>query len=198
MFCVRRLGGAPGARDAMRSCALPARSAHTPDASGRTRSSAHFREVTPRDQPPLTERPSLLDTLPVWPILRLPHRHGPLCSDYVSREPQQGRQRVSKASHARDVSFLSLSPRCRRRVPGVPSFDLATVLPLHPNRRTHPLRTRLRDSLLAHVHSGPGFYWLVRCPDQLELALSSRRYRRSVCRPGNSLCTALAVPKATL
>lgn len=127
---------------AIRSCARPARSAHTSDASGRTRSSEHFREVTPRVLPPLTERPSLLVTLPVWPILRLPHRHGPFRSDYVSREPQQGRQRVSKASHARDVSFLSLSPRCRRRVPGVPSFDLATVLPLHPNRRTSPTADR--------------------------------------------------------
>lgn len=171
---------------------------HTPlTRPGAPRSSGHFREVTPHVPPPLTERPSLLVTLPVWPILRLPHRHGPLRSDYVSREPQQTRQRVSKASHPRD-SFQSLSPRCRRRVPGVPYFDLATVLPLHPNRRTHPLRTGLRDNLLAHVHIGPGFYWLVRCPDQLELALSSRRYRCSVCRLGNSQCTALAVPKATL
>lgn len=77
VFCVRRLEAFLELGGAMRSWARPARSAHTSDASGRTRSSGHFREVTPRVPPPLTERPSLLGTLPVWPILRLPHRHAP-------------------------------------------------------------------------------------------------------------------------
>lgn len=115
----------------LRSCACPARSALTSDAWGNPGSLGHFQERTEHVPMPLTERPASRVALPAWPILHLLRRNGPLRLDYVSREPQQGRQQAARASHAQ--AFRS-SPwgRGAAEFQGIPSPDLTAVLLLQP------------------------------------------------------------------
>lgn len=119
---------------------------------------------------PLLERPASRVALPAWPILHLLRRTAPLAR---TTSPVS----LSKDDSALPGPFtreaLRSSPlgRVAAVCQGVPSPDLAAVLLLRPQPRTHVRRTRRRVSLLTHVRSGPGFYWPVRHPDQSELVL---------------------------
>lgn len=106
------------------------------------------------------------------PPCTLPYRSGQSCTCPADTAPSSRTTSpvsLSKddsafpGSLAREVLRSSPGARCRR-VPWVPSSDLATVLPLLPSRRTHPLRTRTVGN------SSCATYSLLLFPKQLLLA----------------------------
>lgn len=120
---------------------------------------------------PLIEHPASCVALPAWPILHQLRGNGPPLARTTSPVSLSKDDSTLPGPFTREALRPSPWGRVAAVRQGVPSPDLAAVLLLQPQPRTHVRRTRRRVSLLTHVRSGPGFYWPVRHPDQSELAL---------------------------